>query len=137
MPTVVPMLAYEDGPAAMDWLVQAFGFVERERWIGDDGLLAHGELAVGNDGLVMLATPTARYEGPARHREHCTEAASWSTVPYVIDGVLVEVDDLDAHFERSRAAGARILSEPEAQEGGFRHYRVEDPEGHRWMFSGR
>jgi len=136
MPTVVPMLAYEDGPAAMDWLVQAFGFVERERWMGEDGLLAHGELAVGEDGLVMLATPTARYEGPARHREHCAEAAAWSEVPYVIDGVLVEVDDLEAHLARARAGGARILSEIE-DAGGFRHYRAEDLEGHRWMFSGQ
>ena len=138
MATVVPMLAYENGIAALDWLVRAFGFVERERWIDDEGRLSHGELAVGEDGLIMLATPTPLYEGPARHREHCVEAAAWSAVPYVIDGVLVEVDDLDAHLQRARAAGARILSEPEAVEGrGFRHYRAEDLEGHRWMFSGR
>jgi uncharacterized glyoxalase superfamily protein PhnB len=130
------MLAYEDGNAAMDWLIRAFGFSERERWLGDDGLLAHGELAVGPDGLVMLATPTSAYEAPVRHREHCAEAAAWSTVPYVIDGVLVEVDDLDTHLARARAAGARILSEIE-DAGGFRHYRAEDLEGHRWMFSGQ
>ena len=57
-------------------------------------------------------------------------------VPYVIDGVLVEVDDVDAHFARAREAGATILSEPADQvDVGIRHYRVEDPEGHRWMFS--
>lgn len=135
MPTVVPMLAYEDGIAAMDWLVGAFGFVERTRLVGEDGLLAHGELAVGEEGLVMLATPTPAYEGPARHRDHCAEAAAWSNLPYIVDGVLVEVDDLDRHLERARSAGARILSEPE-DAGGFRHYRAEDLEGHRWMFSG-
>jgi uncharacterized glyoxalase superfamily protein PhnB len=138
MPTVVPMLAYQNGPAAMDWLVRAFGFVERERWLDDAGALSHGELAVGDAGLIMLATPTPLYEGPARHREHCAEAAAWSQVPYVIDGVLVEVADLDAHLGRARAAGARILSEPKAIDGtGFRQYRAEDLEGHRWMFSGR
>jgi uncharacterized glyoxalase superfamily protein PhnB len=136
--SVVPMLAYRDGIAAMDWLIRAFGFDERARWIGEDGLLSHGELAFGADGLVMLATPTPLYEGPAAHREHCAEAAAWSTVPYVIDGVLVEVDDLDAHFDRARAAGATILSAPEpGGEPGSRHYRAEDLEGHRWMFSGR
>jgi uncharacterized glyoxalase superfamily protein PhnB len=57
-------------------------------------------------------------------------------VPYVIDGVLVEVDDVDEHFERATAAGATILSEPEdVADFGVRHYRAEDPEGHRWMFS--
>jgi hypothetical protein len=30
-PTVVPRLAYEDGPGAMDSLVQAFGFREQMR----------------------------------------------------------------------------------------------------------
>ena len=135
MPTVTPMLAYENGPAAMDWLMRAFGFVERERWLDDAGRLSHGELGVGRDGVVMLATPTPAYEGPAHHHAHCPEAAAWSEVPYVIDGVLVEVDDLDAHFERARTAGARILSEPQ-DAGGFRQYRVEDLEGHRWMFSG-
>jgi PhnB protein len=137
MPIVIPMLAYEDGPAAMDWLIESFGFVERERWIDDEGRLSHGELGVGDGGVVMLATPTPAYEGPARHRTHCAEAAAWSTVPFVIDGVLVEITDLDAHFERARAHGARILSMPEDTGLGFRHYRAEDPEGHRWMFSGR
>ena len=138
MASVVPMLAYEDGNAAMDWLIRAFGFNERTRYTADDGTLTHGELAIGDDGVVMLATPTARYESPAHHREHCEQAAAWSEVPYIIDGVLVEVDDLDAQFGRVKAAGAHILSEPEPADGGaFRHFRVEDLEGHRWMFSGR
>jgi uncharacterized glyoxalase superfamily protein PhnB len=56
----------------------------------------------------------------------------------VIDGVLVEVDDLDGQLQRARAGGARILSEPESvQDDAFRHFRVEDLEGHRWMFSGK
>ena len=135
MPTVVPMLAYEDGVAAIAWLVSAFGFRERTKWIDDAGRLSHGELEIG-DGLVMLASPTPAYESPKHHRAHCAEAAAWSRVPYIIDGVLVEVDDVDAHYDRARAAGARILSEPANQEEGFRHYRAEDLEGHRWMFSG-
>jgi uncharacterized glyoxalase superfamily protein PhnB len=54
-------------------------------------------------------------------------------VPWSVDGVLVEVDDVDAHFARAKAAGATILSD---WEGGFpgRRYRAADPEGHRWMF---
>jgi uncharacterized glyoxalase superfamily protein PhnB len=57
-------------------------------------------------------------------------------VPWVVDGVWVGVDDLESHFERSRAAGARILSAPEGTPHG-RQYRVEDLEGHRWMFASR
>ena len=40
---VIPMLAYLDGAAAIDWLVEAFGFEERERWADDDGTIVHAE----------------------------------------------------------------------------------------------
>ena len=126
--SVVPMIAYENGPAAMDWLVKAFGFSELDRRV-EDGRLTHGELDTGG-GVVMLATPSIHYRGPKKHREECQIARSWHDVPYIIDGVLVYVDDVAAHFERAKAAGATILS---ALDEGNR-YRAEDVEGHRWMF---
>lgn len=129
---VVPMLSYADGPAAMDWLARVFGFEERTRWLDDDGVLTHGELSTGA-GLVMLATPGRDYEGPAVHRQHCDVAAAWSETPWVIDGVLVHVDDVDSHAARAEANGARMLSGVEHGPVG-RLYRVEDLEGHRWMF---
>lgn len=132
MPDVVPMMAYEDGVAALEWLARAFGFRERARILGEDGLLAHGEMEAG-DGLIMLATPTPDYESPRRHRQNCERAARWSQVPWVIDGVLVHVADVDAHHARARQAGAHVLTEPEDSPYG-RRYRVEDLEGHRWMF---
>jgi PhnB protein len=85
------------------------------------------------DGLIMLASPTPEYRGPKRHREECEQARRWSTVPWVIDGVLVYVDHLERHLERARSAGATILSEIEEGPPG-RRYRVEDLEGHRWFF---
>jgi uncharacterized glyoxalase superfamily protein PhnB len=132
---VIPMVAYEDAGAAIDWLVKAFGFREQLRYTEDDGTVTHAELAIEGGGLIMLATPTPDYVSPKRHRETCEQARKWSEVPYVIDGVLVEVDDVDAHFAQAKQAGAVILSEPEDVDVGVRHYRVEDLEGHRWMFS--
>ena len=134
MQQIVPMLAYEDGPAALDWLTKAFGFREVTRWLADDGSLSHGELELGEGQLIMLATPTPEYRNPKRHREECEQARAWSEVPYVIDGVLVYVGDFDAHLARARAAGATILAEPDREPGGLRRYRAEDFEGHRWMF---
>jgi uncharacterized glyoxalase superfamily protein PhnB len=132
---VIPMLAYEDGAAAIDWLTSAFGFSEQTRFTDDDGTVTHAELETGS-GTIMLATPSPDYVSPKRLRELSSEARKMAEVPYVIDGVLVEVDSVDAHFVRAREAGATILSEPEdVPDVGVRHYRVEDPEGHRWMFS--
>jgi len=134
-PAVIPMLAYEDGAAAMDWLARAFGFRERARMLGENGRLSHGEMEAG-EGMIMLATPSPHYHGPKRHREESEAAKKWSEVPYIIDGVLVYVDDVTAHFDRARAAGATILSEVESGGPGKR-YRAEDLEGHRWMFMER
>jgi uncharacterized glyoxalase superfamily protein PhnB len=134
-PAVIPLIAYRDGIAALEWLARAFCFVEQKRMAGADGRLAHGEMRAG-DGLIMLATPSAAYEGPKQHREHCEQAREWSAVPWIIDGVLVYVDDVDSHYERAVRAGAAILSEPESGPPG-RRYRVEDLEGHRWMFMER
>jgi len=83
---VIPMLAYENGAAAIDWLVEAFGFEERA---DEDGTIGHAELVIGGE-TIMLATPTPDYVSPKRMRR------------------------------------------PDV---GVRHYRVEDPEGQRWMFS--
>jgi uncharacterized glyoxalase superfamily protein PhnB len=131
-PSVVPMISYEDGIAALQWLAGAFGFRETTRLTTPDGRLSHGEMRAG-DGLIMLASPTPDYQGPKRHRETCDQARKWSTVPWIIDGVLVLVDDLDRHFARAKAAGATILSEIEEGPPG-RRYRAEDLEGHRWFF---
>ena len=130
---VVPMLSYEDCGYAAEWLCRAFGFEERERYADADGRVTHVELRLG-DGVVFLGYPGPAYESPRRHRESSEAAARWSALPYVIDGVWVGVDDVDGHFRRAREAGATILSEVEDTPVG-RHYRAEDPEGHRWMFS--
>jgi uncharacterized glyoxalase superfamily protein PhnB len=134
-PDVIPMIAYEDGPRAMDWLARAFGFQERARMQSSDGRLSHGEMQAG-EGVIMLATPTPDYRGPKSHRDSCDQARKWSSVPYIIDGVLVYVKDVGAHFEHARRAGATILSEPKEDSNG-KQYRAEDLEGHRWMFMER
>jgi uncharacterized glyoxalase superfamily protein PhnB len=134
MPAIVPMLSYEDVAGAAEWLTEAFGFRETLRYAEDDGTPSHVELRLG-DGMVMLGRPGPDYQSPKRHREACDAARKMYEVPYVIDGIWAAVDDVDAHFERARRAGATILSEPEDLPFGERHYRVEDVEGHRWMFS--
>jgi PhnB protein len=129
----VPMPSYQDVAAAVDWLTAAFGFRERgHRYTEPDGTVTHAELEL-DGALVMLGWPGPDYQGPARHAEECEHARKWLAVPYIVDGVLVYVGDVDAHCERARSAGATILREPEDEPYG-RLYNAGDPEGHRWMF---
>jgi len=49
------------------------------------------------------------------------------------------VEDVDAHCERARAAGAKIVQEPELHDYGAdywadRTYEAVDLEGHHWWF---
>jgi PhnB protein len=131
---ITPMLSYEDGEAAIAWLRDAFGFEEVFRLEDDDGRVGHAELRL-EGARVFLAAPTPEYRGPRRLAETCEDVRRWREVPYVIDGVHVVVSDVDAHFRRAKEAGATLLSEPEDQSYGERIYRVEDVEGHRWMFA--
>ena len=45
-PTVIPMLSYEDGVAALEWLAKAFGFRERTR-IKGIGFFISGAVRAG------------------------------------------------------------------------------------------
>src|SRR5579884_4056547 len=111
-PTVVPMLAYEDPGAALDWLAKAFGFRERLRLEMPDGRIGHAEMDVGENGVIMLATPSPDYEPPRKHRQTCARAAAWLAVPYVVDGVLVHVANVEEHMARARDAGTTLGSRP-------------------------
>jgi uncharacterized glyoxalase superfamily protein PhnB len=122
-PTVTPYLLYEEVDAALAWLRDAFGFRERLRFAEDDGTVSHAEMTIGEDGLLMLGHPGPAYRDP-RRREDGGSAL-----------VHVMVDDVDAHAERARAAGARILREPADEAYGHRRYDVQDLAGHTWSFS--
>jgi PhnB protein len=130
------MLAYEDPAAAIEWLSRAFGFEEdaSERYTEPDGRITHAQLSL-NGATIMLANPTPEYRSPKNHRKECETAARMLDNPWVVDGNLVYVDDVDAHHERARTAGATIIRELEDPGIGHRLYSAEDLEGHRWMFS--
>jgi len=131
------MLSYEDGFAALAWLKQAFGFAENEtmRFTDAEGRISHAELHTGN-GIIMVAASNPAFENNNRHRKHCEHADQWLQVPWIINGLLVYVDDVDAHFKNAKENGAEILSGIENSFPGKR-YRCADIEGQRWMFMER
>lgn len=133
---ITPFIGYEDASAAIDWLQRAFGFVEdRSARYEEEGTITHAELDL--DGATIYISTPRDYASPARMRETSELARRAYDNPWVIDGHFVEVEDVDAHYERARAAGATILREPEEPGIGHRIYSAEDIEGHRWMFGQR
>jgi uncharacterized glyoxalase superfamily protein PhnB len=119
--TITPYVLYADCAAALDWLARAFGFEEVLRYVGEEGYVNHAEMKVG-DGHIYMGDPGDHYRNP--------KELGQDTV-----GLYVLVDDVDAHFERAKAAGAEILREPRNEEYGERRYDVVDPEGQRWYFA--
>src|SRR5439155_24623766 len=105
---VIPMISYEDVGTAAEWLISAFGFQERvtSRHTDDGGTVTHAQVDLdGRDGtLVMLGCPGSDYHAPRRHAAECEHARKWLEPPYVVDGVLVYVNDVEAHQKRARAA---------------------------------
>jgi MerR family transcriptional regulator, thiopeptide resistance regulator len=126
MPTidrVIPLLVYEDIPAAHDFLVQAFGFTSGGVERNAEGQAVHAEVRAG-DLVMWLHRVAAEFD-----------LASPRSLPAASTGFVVHVDDVDAHCERARAHGARLESEPRDMPYGQREYGARDPEGHRWWFA--
>ena len=136
MQRIVPFIGYEDAAGAIEWLERAFGFVEEAGARHEDGgTITHAELAL--DGATIYVSTPPGYASPRSVRKESALARQAYDNPWVIDGHFVEVDDLDARYERAVAAGAAILREPEDPGIGFRIFTAEDPEGHRWMLGQR
>ena len=117
-------LFYQDPKAALAWLEKAFGF-ELTMLIEDaEGNLVHSQMTFG-DGYVMIGQEwSADHKSPKSVGGKNTQTVS------------IEIEtDIDAHFERAKAAGAVIDAAPETQFYGDRTYRCRDLEGHIWTVS--
>ncbi len=109
--TVIPQLAYDDVPAAIDWLCDKFGFAERWR-AGDH----RAQLNFGN-GTIAITEPRTSKVLPGRQ------------------SLLVRVADARAHHDLARSRGATIIQEPSDYPYGERQYTAQDLGGHHWTFS--
>ena len=121
--TFGPALAYKDPEAALRWLESAFGFEISMVIRNDDGSIGHSEMAFGNGYLMVAGEWMEQIKAPGS-----LGGANTQTVHVQL------IEDVDAHCERARLAGARILMEPETQFYGDRTYRALDLEGHMWTF---
>jgi uncharacterized glyoxalase superfamily protein PhnB len=122
-PRIIPVLVYEDIEAGHDYLVEVFGFTSGGLHRLDDGTVVHGEVSLG-DNVIWLHAVSPEHDMASPRDAEASHA-----------GLSVHIADVDAHYARTKAAGARLDSEPTDQPYGLREYGARDPEGHRWWFS--
>jgi uncharacterized glyoxalase superfamily protein PhnB len=122
MQTIFPILRYNDARGAMRWLCAAFGFVEMFSVPDSGQFVRHAQLKLGTN-IIML--------GSVRPEDGMVSPQG---VGAATQGLCVYVDDLDAHFERARSAGAEITAQPRDTDFGSRAYHARDVEGHPWTF---
>jgi uncharacterized glyoxalase superfamily protein PhnB len=119
--SIHPTLLYRDAGTAIDFLERAFGFETLARHDNPDGTVAHAELRLGDD-IVMVGTGAEGLQDvPADFKAARV-------------GVYLSVEDLDAHHERARDAGAKVTRKPENTDYGSREYSARDLEGLHWHF---
>ena len=131
-PRISASLTYRNAAQAIEFLCTAFGFEIQLKVDGENGRIEHCELSLGG-GLIMLGDGGERRE--------------WRKSPLDVGGantqcLCLHIDDVDAHCERARSAGATIHSEPKTTDYGEgywadRTYEAIDPEGHHWYFMQR
>lgn len=133
-PRLSASVYYNDAATAIDWLCKAFGFDIQLKIEGEGGRIEHSELVLGG-GLVSIGDEMAHKDRP------------WRKSPASVDDVNTQslclyIDDVDAHFVRAKAAGAKIVAEPKTTDYGDdywadRSYEAIDLEGHHWWFMQR
>ena len=114
---VVPVLVYPDVRAAVVFLADAFGFVERTR-IGENH---RAQLAVDGDWAVIVADAGG---------DRCPPQPGGVT-----HTVRVRVADVDTAFVKAREAGAVVVEAPVDRDYGERDCTLEDLAGHRWQLA--
>src|SRR6266849_3110766 len=119
--TVLPHVVYRDVAAAIAWLTKTFGFTEHYRYGELRGPVSGAQLHLGN-AWIMVNRARAGSGSPAQ-------------LGFRTQSLTVIVENVDAHFQRAKAAGAKIVEELNETIYGERQYGVEDLDGHHWLFS--
>jgi uncharacterized glyoxalase superfamily protein PhnB len=116
--TVIPHVFYKNLAEAIEWLKKTFGFEEHFRY-GEP--VAGAQMHLGEAWIMV---------GSARPGRTSPAEAGCATQMLTIFH-----EDVDGHFARTRAAGAKIVEDLHETEYGERQYGAEDLEGHLWLFS--
>lgn len=119
--TVLPHIAYRDVAESIAWLTRVFGFREHYHY-GDPAEPISGAQMHFGDAWIMLKRARTDFASPAQ-LGHQTQSLT------------VFVEDVKAHFQTAKSAGAKIVEDLHETVYGELQYGVEDLDGHCWLFS--
>ena len=113
--SVTPYLVVEDVNAQIEFMKKAFGAVETEKIQDPDGAVQHAEVKIG-DSFIMLGQARDQYK-------------PMPTCLYLY------VEDMEALYKSSLAAGAESIMGPTDMFYGDRNAGVTDPQGNLWWIA--
>ncbi|GAB3627191.1 glyoxalase [Pandoraea terrae] len=125
VPWLTPYLTVRNARKAVDFYQRAFGFTLHDQ-VDDDGAVMHVEMFYKGQ-LILMFAPEGAFGSTAKSPKSAGIEASQSFYVYC--------DDVDAHYARATAEGARGIMPPEDQFWGDRFCQLEDPDGYRWGFA--
>lgn len=114
--TILPHIVYQDITAALAWLTRVFGFTEHYRYGEPSGAQMH----LGN-AYIMIEGPRGR--------------SSPTQLGYGTQSLTVFIEDIEAHYTRTKTEGAKIIEDLHETVYGELQYAAEDLDGHHWLFS--
>lgn len=121
--TIFPALRYRDADAALSWLTEAFGAEPADVHRDAQGRIAHAELKLGDE-LIMLGSITDDgFLGGSRPDPRAGTVSLY-----------IAVADPDAAYARAVRAGAEVVRELTDTDYGSREFSVRDAEGNAWSF---
>ena len=119
---VIPALAFHGADAAIKWYVNNLGAKEKMRFNAPDGTIAHAEITIGGD-VIMLSEENLEYN------------RSPQTLKGNSVNLCVYVQDVDAVVKKATNNGAKLVMPVKDQFYGDRSGRIEDPFGYTWIIA--
>jgi uncharacterized glyoxalase superfamily protein PhnB len=119
--TVLPHVVYRSVEDALAWLGRTFGFREHYHY-GEPGRPISGAQVHLGNAWIMLRRERDGEKTPLQLGA-CTQSLT------------VFVEDIEAHYQRAKSAGAKIVEDLHETEYGELQYGAEDLDGHDWLFS--
>jgi uncharacterized glyoxalase superfamily protein PhnB len=116
---LLPHVVYRNMTEACEWLTRVFGFAEYYR----HGQPVSGIMVHLGEAYIMLSTPReGRSESP-------TKLGSGTQMLTIV------VEDVEAHYARTKREGGTIWEELHETVYGEKQYGATDLAGHCWLFS--